>query len=166
MWTARTTRISPMPDRLTHVSLFSGIGGLDLAAEAAGFETVCPMRVGGLSLFHPGKALAGCAEIPDITTFTRRRFLRKQDLKPSRSSPAASRASPSPPPESGGALRMNATCGQKCAALLPNCGPVGCLGKMLLASSIWGSTKRFLTWQSGIHCSPIRISGLRRRRVA
>ena len=42
---------------------------------------------------------------------------------------------------------MNATCGRRCAALLPNCGPVGCLGKMLLASSIWGSTKRFLTWQ-------------------
>ena len=73
--------------------------------------------------------------------------MRKQDLKPSPSSPADSRASPSPPQESGGALRMNATCGRKCAALLPNCGPVGCLGKMLLASSIWGSTKRFLTWQ-------------------
>lgn len=73
--------------------------------------------------------------------------MKKQDLKPSPSSPAASRASPSPPQESGGALRMNATCGRRCAALLPNCGPVGCLGKMLLASSIWGSTKRFLTWQ-------------------
>ena len=73
--------------------------------------------------------------------------MRKQDLKPSPSSPADSRASPSPPQESGGALRMNATCGRKCAALLPNCGPIGCLGKMLLASSIWGSTKRFLTWQ-------------------
>lgn len=73
--------------------------------------------------------------------------MKKQDLKPLPSSPADSRASPSPPQESGGALRMNATCGRKCAALLPNCGPVGCLGKMLLASSIWGSTKRFLTWQ-------------------
>ena len=73
--------------------------------------------------------------------------MRKQDLKPSPSSPADSRASPSPPQESGGALRMNATCGRRCAELLPNCGPIGCLGKMLLASSIWGSTKRFLTWQ-------------------
>ena len=73
--------------------------------------------------------------------------MRKQDLKQSPSSPAASPASPSPPRESGRALRMNATCGRKCAELLPNCGPVGCLGKMLLASSIWGSTKRSLTWQ-------------------
>ena len=73
--------------------------------------------------------------------------MRKQDLKPLPSSPAASPASPSPLQESGGALRMNATCGRRCAELLPNCGPVGCLGKMLLASSIWGSTKRFLTWQ-------------------
>ena len=73
--------------------------------------------------------------------------MRKQDLKQSPSFPAASPVSPFPPRESGGALRMNATCGRKCAALLPNCGPVGCLGKMLLASSIWGSTKRFLTWQ-------------------
>ena len=73
--------------------------------------------------------------------------MRKQDLKPSPSSPADFRASPSPPLENGGALRMNATYGRRCAALLPNCGPIGCLGKMLLASSIWGSTKRSLTWQ-------------------
>ena len=73
--------------------------------------------------------------------------MKKQDLKQLPLSQAAFLVSPSPPPENGRALRMNATCGRKCAALLPSCGPVGCLGKMLLASSIWGSTKRFLTWQ-------------------
>ena len=73
--------------------------------------------------------------------------MRKQDLKPSLSSPADSHASPFPPQESGRDLRIPATSGRRCAELLPNCGPLTCLGKMLLASSIWGSTKRFLTWQ-------------------
>ena len=73
--------------------------------------------------------------------------MKKQDLKQLPLSQVAFPVSPSPPPENGRALRMNATCGRKCAALLPSCGPVGCLGKMLLASSIWGSTKRSLTWQ-------------------
>ena len=73
--------------------------------------------------------------------------MKKQDLKQLPLSQAAFPVSPSPPQGSEGALRMNATCGRKCAALLPSCGPVGCLGKMLLASSIWASTKRSLTWQ-------------------
>ncbi len=76
--------------------------------------------------------------------------MKKQDLKALPSSQADSRASLFPQRESGKALRMSATCGRRCAELLPNCGPVGCLGRMLLASSIWGSTKRFLTWQKRV----------------
>ncbi len=77
----------------------------------------------------------------------RRRFLRKQDLKQSPSSLADFHASRSAPQDGEKVLRMNATYGRRCAELLPSCGPLTCLGKMLLASSIWGSTKRFLTWQ-------------------
>ncbi len=44
-------------------------------------------------------------------------------------------------------LKIPATCGLKCAASLQSSSPAGCLGKMLLGSSIWGSTKRFLTWK-------------------
>ena len=71
----------------------------------------------------------------------------EQDFKQSPSYPVDSHVSHSLPQDSSEALRMNATCGRKCAELLPSCGPLTCLGKMLLASSIWGSTKRSLTWQ-------------------
>ena len=51
------------------------------------------------------------------TLLRRRHFLRRQDLKQSPSFPAAFPASPSPLPESGGALRMNTTYGRRCTAL-------------------------------------------------
>ena len=53
---------------------------------------------------------------------------------------------PFPVPGNNGDLRTNGIYGPKCSALSGNCTPLGCLEKMLLASSIWGSTRRFLTW--------------------
>lgn len=59
---------------------------------------------------------------------------------------AASPASPFPQSVQKEVLRTPVISGQKCAASLTNCGPISCLAKMLLISSIWGSTKRSLTW--------------------
>ena len=60
---------------------------------------------------------------------------------------AASPASPLVLPGSDKARKMTATSGLKCIGSWTSSGPLGLLAKMFLASSIWGSTKCFLTWK-------------------
>ena len=56
-------------------------------------------------------------------------------------------ASPSRLPGSDEAIKMTDTSGQKCLELSKLSGPLGSLEKMLLATSLWASTRCYLTWK-------------------
>ena len=58
-----------------------------------------------------------------------------------------SHVSPSPRPGSEEARMMTVTSGRKCSELYGNSSPLGCLVRMCLESSIWHSTRCFLTWK-------------------
>ena len=45
-------------NRLTHLSLFSGIGGGDIAGEMAGFETVGQVEMADYPFRHPKPMVA------------------------------------------------------------------------------------------------------------
>ena len=68
-------------NKLTHVSLFSGIGGLDLAAEAAGFETVCQCEWADFPHSVLSARWPHVPSLRDITTFTKEAFFDNTGLE-------------------------------------------------------------------------------------
>tara|TARA_A100001515_G_scaffold48714_2_gene38513 strand:- start:3132 stop:3893 length:762 start_codon:yes stop_codon:yes gene_type:complete len=57
-------------------------------------------------------------------------------------------ASLSRQPGSAEAIKMTDISGRKCLGLSKLCGPAGSLEKMLLATSLWASTRCYLTWKA------------------
>lgn len=60
--------------KLTHLSLCSGIGGIDLAAERAGFQTVGQCEIDEYASKVLAKNFKGVPNLHDIRTVTNRRF--------------------------------------------------------------------------------------------
>lgn len=73
--------------------------------------------------------------------------MRRQDEKQLMLFPADSRASRSVLPGSAEARKMTVTSGLKCLELYRNSSPLGSLVRMLLGSSVWHSTRCYLTWK-------------------
>ena len=72
--------------------------------------------------------------------------MKRQDEKQLPSYPAASPASRSVQQDARKGLPIRGISGRKWQELFPNSSPIGCLGRMLPGLSIWGSTRRCLTW--------------------
>ena len=74
--------------------------------------------------------------------------MKRQDEKQLPSYPAGFPASRSARQDGRKDLPIQGISGRKWRELFPNSSPIGCLGRMLPVLSVWGSTRRFLTWSA------------------
>lgn len=129
--------------RLTHASLFSGIGGAEIAADWAGWQNLFHCEINPfcrrvLEYHYPNSK-----SYEDIT---------QTDFTPWRGKvtvlTGASPASRSRSPEEERERTMTATSGRRCFGQFGRYSPLGSLVRTLMESEAWYSPARRLKWQA------------------
>ena len=127
---------------MTHASLFSGIGGPEVAAAMLGWDNVfhCEINPFGrqvLEYWFPNSDSYEDITKTDFTKYRGQIDVLTGGFPCQPFSYAGKR----------GGRQMTAISGQRCSALLTKSGPLGSLAKTLLESPLWWSPARLLTWE-------------------
>ena len=127
---------------MTHASLFSGIGGPEVAAAMLGWDNVfhCEINPFGrqvLEYWFPNSDSYEDITKTDFTKYRGQIDVLTGGFPCQPFSYAGKR----------GGRQMTAISGQRCSALLTKSGPLGLLVKMLLESPLWWSPAGLLTWE-------------------
>lgn len=128
---------------MIHASLFSGIGGPEIAAAMMGWDNAfhCEINPFGravLDYWFPDSTSYG-----DITTTDFKEWRGKIDILT-----GGFPCQPFSYAGKRGGERTSVTSGRKCSALLTKSGPLGSLVKTLLESPLWSKAGGSLTWDA------------------
>jgi hypothetical protein len=132
------------------IELFSGIGGIALAAEWAGIETVAFCERDPFCQKVLNKHWPDIPIFDDVYTLNRKVLEQQGVIEPNGTIDIISGGFPCQPFSIAGSKKeekMTVISGQKCLESYKSYSRLGLLVRMLLTSPIWSSNERLLTWK-------------------
>ena len=129
---------------MTHASLFSGIGGPEVAAAMMGWRNAFHCEINPFGRAVLDYWFPDSTSYEDITKTDFREWRGKIDV--------LTGGFPCQPfsyaGKRGGGQKTHVTSGRRCSALLTKSGPLGSLVKMLLESPQWSKAGYYLRWEA------------------